>query len=319
MAINNRIVRPLEFDEVRTYSARERMSAFDPARMARVTDVRQPMDLFLSCLPRYGQATQLLEAAECVVMAAAAGRQGVWIIDAAALERGLAPLLIRLMELNLVQHLALDLGATIRDFETAFFGQLKEDATGDLREGVLGMARETAEWMNGLINEGARRGFGIGYSLGRGILDRRAPFDTVSLLANAAGLRVPLTVHVEMGADGIQMHQSADPTLLGKGTFKDFQFFGGQVAELGDGGVVVALTGDTYMPRMFQKALSMSRNQGRPVERFFGVQFNNRPICSEDDIPLRACTGETGRFFQMNGPMELTGPLFFSAIQRYLR
>ena len=53
---------------------------------------------------------------------------------------------------------------------------------------------------------------------------------------------------------------SADGAMLGKGSFKDFQLFAGQVPGLDQGGVVVNLGSAVLLPEVFLKSLTVARN-----------------------------------------------------------
>jgi len=315
----SRIGKPLDFTDVKTWSARERGGAFDASRLAGVPDVRLPLAQFFNSLPNTRKSRELLEAAEHIVLSAANGRQNICLMDASVLELGLSPLIIKLMERNLVHHVAMDGTAAARDFETAFFGQVRDDAAKDLQEGLQGMARETGEWVNALINDGARRGFGIGYSLGRGILDRRAAYDGYSILANGASLRIPLTVHIGIGADSFQLHPSADGSLLGKGAYKDFQMFAGQVPEIHQGGMVLDFCATDFLSRVFLKALNVARNLGHSVSNFLTLDLGSQSGGDPAEAPLRQATRENGRSYSFKGHAELMLPLLFAAVQRLVR
>jgi len=173
--------------------------------------------------------------------------------------------------------------------------------------------------MNELINDGVRRGFGIGYSLGRGILDRRARHDEYSILANAVGLRVPVTVHVALGTDIIHQHPSADGAMIGKGSMKDFQIFAGQLPGIDQGGVVVNFGSAVIMPEVFLKALTIARNLGHSVRNFVAADFDMiqhyRPQANVLDRP----TKEGGKAYSITGHHEIMLPLLYAAIQRLLR
>ena len=62
---------------------------------------------------------------------------------------------------------------------------------------------------------GARQGLGLGEGLGRAILDGPFPHKDISVLAAAARLDVPLTVHVGVGYDILHEHPNCDGAALG--------------------------------------------------------------------------------------------------------
>lgn len=319
MPINRVPGKPLDFSEVRTHSIRERASKFDPSQMARVPDIHQPLENFFDCFPQVLKSRDLLEIAEHIVVAAANGRNVIFMMGAHLIKCGLSPLVIRLIEQRIIHCVAMNGAGSIHDFELACFGHTSEDVADGLKDGSFGMAKETGEWMNDLINDGVRRGFGIGYSLGRGILDRRARFGEYSILAAAVASRIPVTVHVAMGTDIIHQHPSADGAMLGKGSFKDFQLFAGQVPGLDSGGVVVNFGSAVLLPEVFLKALTIARNLGNPVRHFVAANFDMLQHYRPRVNVLERPTKEGGKAYSITGHHEIMLPLLFAAIQRLLR
>lgn len=311
--------KPLNFEEVRTYSIRDRKSKFDPSQMARVPRVGGTLDEFFSCLPRTFKARDLIDLAEHIVVAAANGRAVVWMMGAHLIKCGLSPLLIKLLEQRLITCVAMNSASSIHDFELSCFGHTSEDVEKSLEDGSFGMARETGEWMNDLINDGAKRGFGIGYALGRGILDRQAPNREYSILAAASQLRVPATVHVALGCDIIHMHPSADGAALGKGSMKDFQTLAGHLPKLDQGGVVINFGSAVIMPEVFLKALNLARNLGHPVKNFVAANFDMIQHYRPNTNVLARPTKSGGKAYSFTGHHELMLPLLYGAIQRLLR
>lgn len=311
--------KPLDFSQVKTYSVRERKSKFDPSQMARVPDVNATLDDFYSCLPRTLKARDLLDLAEHIVVAAAHKKRVLWMMGAHLIKCGLSPLLIKLMEQGIVNCVAMNGAGSIHDFELACFGHTSEDVEAGLEDGSFGMARETGEWMNEIIADGVRRGFGIGYSLGRGLLDRRVPNEPYSILANAVGLRVTVTVHVALGTDIIHQHPSADGAMLGKGSMRDFQILAGQLPDLDQGGVAVNFGSAVVMPEVFLKALTVARNLGHPTRNFVAANFDMIQHYRPNTNVLARPTKGGGKAYSFTGHHEFMLPLLYGAIQRLLR
>ncbi|HPS03707.1 MAG TPA: hypothetical protein PLA90_19395, partial [Candidatus Sumerlaeota bacterium] len=242
--------RPIDLSEVKTYSIRQRQSKFDPSQMARVPDAFGTLDHFFACLPRTFKARDLLDLAEHIVVGAANNKRVLWMMGAHLIKCGLSPLVIKLMEQGIINCVAMNGASSIHDFELACFGHTSEDVEQGLENGSFGMARETGEWMNDLITDGVKRGFGIGHTLGRGILDRRVPYEEYSILAAAVRLRMPVTVHVSIGCDIIHQHPTTDGAALGKGSLRDFQILAGQLPDLDSGGVVINFGSAVVMPEV---------------------------------------------------------------------
>ncbi len=306
----------LDFSEVKTYSIRERQSKFDPSQMARVPDVAGPLSAFFDCLPQVLKSRDFLELAAQIVYAASNGKNVIWMMGAHLIKCGLSPLIIKLIEQKIIHCVAMNGAGAIHDFELSCFGHTSEDVAQGLKDGSFGMAKETGEWMNELINDGVRRGFGIGYSLGRGILDRRARFWEYSILGAAVAERIPLTVHVAVGTDIIHQHPSADGAMLGRGSFKDFQLFAGQLAGIDQGGVVVNFGSAVLLPEVFLKGLTVARNLGNPISNFVTANFDMIQHYRPRVNVLERPTQDGGKSYAFTGHHELMLPLLYAAIQR---
>ena len=89
-----------------------------------------------------------------------------------------------------------------------------------------------------------------------------------SILAQAARLGVPLTVHPGIGYDIISNHPLFDGAVIGRAATTDFCKFGAAVENL-DGGVVLSVGSAIMGPQVFEKSLSCVNNirlqEGRPT------------------------------------------------------
>lgn len=233
---------------------------------------------------------ELSEIAERIVAARIAGRPVIWSIGAHVVKRGLAPVLIDLMERGVITHLASNGAAAIHDFEIALMGHTSEDVAAGLADGSFGMAEETGALMNGAIRAGARDGLGIGEALGR-LLDEdsRFRFRDRSLLHAAYRLRLPYTVHVALGTDIIHQHPACDFAALGWASGQDFRIYVTSVSQL-EGGVLCNLGSAVIGPEVFLKALSIARNLGHTVRAFTTANLDLIPLGDYrqpigDDVP----------------------------------
>lgn len=240
-------------------------------------------------LPPYDNP-ELMEVAERIVAARRAGRPVIWMIGAHVVKRGLAPLLIDLMQRGVITHLAGNGATTIHDFEIALQGHTSEDVARSLEDGSFGMAEETGALMNGAIRAGARDGIGMGEALGRFIAsNERFRYRQYSLLYNAYRLGIPYTVHVAIGTDIIHQHPQADFAAIGWTTGQDFKVFCASVSEL-EGGVFCNFGSAVIGPEVFLKALSIVRNLGHTVRVFTTANFDLIPLGDyrrplKDDVP----------------------------------
>src|SRR5213078_3091160 len=100
-----------------------------------------------------------------------------------------------------------------------------------IQTGEFGLWQETGR-MNDAIAQGSKHGLGLGEAIGRAILDGPFPHKDVSVLAAAARLGVPLTVHVGVGYDIIHEHPNCDGAALGQTSYQDFLIFAATVERL---------------------------------------------------------------------------------------
>jgi hypothetical protein len=87
-----------------------------------------------------------------------------------------------------------------------------------------------------------------------------------SILAQAARLDVPLTVHPGIGYDIIANHPIFDGAVIGRAAAWDFRRFADSVETL-DGGVVLSIGSAIMGPQVFEKALSSVNNLRLQDER----------------------------------------------------
>jgi hypothetical protein len=148
----------------------------------------------------------------------------------------------------------------------------------------------------------------MGEALGEFLLESDAPNAEVSLLARAAALGIPLSVHVAIGTDTLHQHPSFDGAGTGAATHRDFRIFAAALRHL-EGGVVLNFGSAVMLPEVFLKALSTVRNLGHEAGRFTAANFDQirhyRPEKNILERPLLA--GGEGHAFV--GPHELWIPL----------
>jgi hypothetical protein len=228
---------------------------------------------------------------------------------------GLAPILIDLMERGFVSALALNGAGVIHDFEIALGGSTSEDVDAALGTGQFGMAEETGTLLNGAINDGVGDGLGLGQAVCE-YLDRLAPPHAAdSLLASAARLGVPVTVHVAIGTDIIHMHPAASGAALGDGSLRDFRYFVSNVAHLA-GGVFLNCGSAVILPEVFLKAVALVRNRGLSLAGLTTVNLDflrhYRPMTNVVSRP----TSGVGKGYALVGHHEILIPLLAAAVTR---
>jgi len=226
---------------------------------------------------------------------------------------GLNPLLIDLMERGVISALAMNGAGIIHDSEIAMAGKTSEDVSAVLGSGAFGAARETGEFLNRAIRSAAENNQGLGRTVGQRLLEEDFPHNDKSLLASAARLEIPVTVHVAIGTDIIHIHPAADGASIGKASYRDFKVFCSLVAGLQDG-IYLNVGSAVLLPEVFLKALTVVRNLGFEVKNFTTANFDfirhYRPAVNVVQRP----TLEGGKGYNFTGHHELMIPLLAAAI-----
>jgi hypothetical protein len=208
------------------------------------------------------------------------GRARILLMGAHVIRAGVSRYLIDLMERGLISLIAMNGAGPIHDWEFALIGATTESVARYIRSGEFGLWQETGR-INDAIRQGARAGIGLGEALGRAILDGPFPHKGISVLAAAARLGVPVTVHVGVGYDILHEHPNCDGAALGQTSYQDFLVFTQEVTRL-EGGVALSFGSAVMGPEVYLKALSMARNvahqEGKEIRRFTTGVFDLIPL-----------------------------------------
>ena len=305
--------KPISLDAVTSYPLKERESKVNLDDFARAWEPGGSMNLWLESLPRILAGRDLLEIRDRMVRAASSDRTIVLAMGAHAIKVGLNPIIIDLLDRGIIKGLAMNGACIIHDAELAMAGKTSEDVAAEIGAGRFGMAEETGRFLNEAISEGAKKGLGLGESVGAMLIREDFPFNRHSLLARAYGLDIPVTVHVAMGTDIIHFHPSADGASIGRASHNDFRIFSSLVSEL-EGGVFINLGSAVIMPEVFLKALSLVRNLGHEVKDFTTVNMDfiqhYRPMTNVVHRP----TMDGGKGFSLTGHHEIMFPLLAAAV-----
>src|SRR3954466_4930788 len=189
----------------------------------------------------------------------------ILIMGAHVLRAGVQRHLIDLLERGLIDHVAMNGAGPIHDWELALIGATTESVARYVSTGEFGLWQETGR-MNDVIRAAARDGLGLGEAVGRAILDGNFPHKSISVLAAAARLSVPATVHVGVGYDILHEHPNCDGAALGAASYRDFLIFARTVEHL-ERGVMLSFGSAIMAPEVYLKALAMARNVAHPQNR----------------------------------------------------
>jgi hypothetical protein len=302
-------VKPFGTERIRTYSLKERPSKVNVRDFARPHTRGATVSEFLQGLPTLLGSQQMRDLAHAVVRARDLGRNVLWGLGAHVIKTGLSPILIDLMDRGFVSGIALNGAGIIHDFELALCGSTSEDVQSQLEQGAFGMAEETGAGISQAIVEGVAAGAGIGEALGGYLARMRPEFGAWSLLVQAYVRRIPVTVHVTIGADIIHNHPAFSPSDTGEGSHRDFRLFASLVAGLNGGGVYLNCGSAVTLPEVFLKCVTMVRNSGDPLQDFTtaNVDFIQHYRPTENVIKRPVQPG--GRGIALTGHHEILIPL----------
>lgn len=303
----------IDRSRIRTVPARRRPSKVKRAEEATPYRPGASFASFLDGLPDILGAADLKATIAAAARAHKRRRLLLWGFGAHLIKVGLAPLVVDLMERGYVGGLLMNGAGCVHDLELAMMGRTSEDVAPALDDGSFGMAKETAEALNGAIVAGHEAGLGMGEAVGRALLEGRFAYKDRSVLAAAARLGVPVTVHVAIGTDIHHMHPSADGAALGATSFRDFETLTRLVAVL-EGGVLFNIGSAVILPEVFLKALALARNLGHKVEKFTTVNLDfirhYRPMVNVVQRPTRL----GGRGISLVGHHEIMVPLLAAGL-----
>jgi hypothetical protein len=305
-----------EFDlsAIDTYPLESRPSKATRDNFARRAAVGATVADLVDSLPNILAAADFKAAASAVVDAKRADAGVVWGLGAHVIKTGLGPVLIDLMERGFVSAVATNGAGVIHDFEVSLVGATSEDVDQSLGVGRFGMAEETGRLLNMAINDGVRNGLGIGQSICQFIANDKPRFADISVLAAAARLGIPVTVHIAIGTDIIHMHPTASGAALGEGSLRDFRYFVSNVARL-ENGVYLNCGSAVILPEVFLKAVALARNRALRLARLTTINFDFiRSYRAQTNVVSRPTAGSAGRGYSIVGHHELMIPLFAAAV-----
>jgi len=217
--------------------------------------VKDPEAVLAKDIPK-----EILEVAKSVMFAKQKSCAIIFMMGAHVLRSGMQRYIIDLMERGYISCISMNGGGMIHDYELALIGATTESVTRYIATGQFGLWRETGN-INDIINRtfASNPDDGLGEAVGRTILEGEYPYKEISVLAAAARLGVPATVHVGIGYDIIHEHPNCSGAATGGLSYNDFLKFVAVVQRL-ENGVVMNFGSAVMAPEVFLKALSMARN-----------------------------------------------------------
>ncbi|MBI1953060.1 MAG: hypothetical protein HYS41_02930 [Candidatus Omnitrophica bacterium] len=309
----------IDLKRLARYSLASRKSKVAWDAFAKTTPRGASFRAFFDGLPKILAGESLHRLVEAIVQARRRGKPVILLLGAHVLKVGLSPLIVDWIERGVVTAAAANGAGIIHDFELAYQGKTSEEVAEALADGSFGMARETADLLNGAIGQGAKEKLGLGESVGRLIEKGRFRFKKLSLFAACWRKKIPATVHVAIGTDIIHQHPSCDGSAVGAASLTDFRKLTQAVSGLGGGGVVLNIGSAVILPEVFLKAVSTCRNLGFTVKDFTAANLDMiqhyRP---HQNILLRP-TALGGQRINLIGHHEILVPLLHAAVNERLK
>ena len=303
----------LNFQEVRTTDLDGRHSKVKVDDFAKPLKEKASLAEFFQGLPNILAAADLHEAAGRIAAAKKAGRPVFLGLGGHVIKVGLGPVIIDLMRRGLIDGLAANGSVMVHDAEAALVGATSEDVGATLGSGDFGVTAQTGELINKAAQLAAFTSSGLGLKVGEAIAALRPPHLQVSVLAAAARLGLPFTIHAAVGTDVYNIHPEADGASLGAATMNDFHLFCRMTAAL-SGGVFINLGSAVILPEVFLKALTLVRNLGHEVDDLTTINMDfirhYRPAVNVVSRP----TQDGGRGFYFIGHHEIMFPLLMSLV-----
>ncbi len=296
----------------------KKYSVLDRSSKVHITDFADPEKALFESMPNILAAADLKVLVDRCVTAFQTGKPIFLALGGHVIKCGLAPFIIKMMEMGLIKGLSSNGSVVIHDFEIAMFGKTSEDVATALEDGSFGMASETCDGINHIISQAYDEELGYGEAVGKYLVENYAPNQTLSLLAMAYKMNIPFTVHVAVGTDIVHQHETADGAAIGECSLRDFRILCNQLKDLNEGGVFLNFGSAVIMPEVFLKAITVVRNLGFPLNNFYTAVFDmNMHYRPRTNIVHRP-TLSGGKGFYFVGHHEIMLPLFFNLIKEKL-
>jgi deoxyhypusine synthase len=272
---------------------------------------------FLDSLPDILAARDFRSVIKAIVQARKKDRPVILGMGAHPIKVGLSPIIVNMIENHIITAIAMNGACIVHDYELALMGHTSEDVDIELCKGTFGMSEETGSDLNKAIKRGVKKGLGVGRAVGDQIMKLKTEFKDLSILAAAARLDIPATVHVAIGTDIIHMHPAADGKAIGEGSLRDFKLLSSVVSDL-KGGVYINLGSAVIMPEVFLKAIAVTRNLKYNVKNFTTVNMDFIQHYRTSENVLRRPVLSGGNSYALTGHHEIMFPMLAAAVTEEL-
>ena len=288
---------PIDLSKLRLRSVHDRQHLAQVEALAGVPGPGVSFADWFASLPKSLGADRLRAAVEAIITARKAGKPVVLAMGGHVVKVGCSPVVIDLMRRGIVTAMACHGATAIHDVELAMIGATSEDVGDTIRDGRFGMVRETPMFFAEAARRAVHNDAGYGRAIGELIRQRKLPYADRSMLATAAELGLPATVHVAIGADTVHMPAFVDGAHLGQASLTDFRLLCDTLYRMGadqpsgTAGVWCNIGSAVVLPEVFLKAISVARNLGANLNTLTTVNLDmirhyrptqnviTRPVC----------------------------------------
>lgn len=307
-----------DLSKVKTVSIKNRGSSVKPSAFAKVFNPKkESFSAFVRSFPDILVSADLRRVVDDIIHSRKKGKPVILMMGAHVVKVGLSPIIIDLIERGVITAIAMNSAASIHDVETAMWGETSEDVAVKIEDGSFGMARETGEFINGVLERArVESDMGYGEALGSALL--KAPKKKYSILAACVRHGIPVTVHAAIGTDIIHQQPSMSGAVTGELSFRDFRVLCEVVKGLRGGGVVLNVGSAVILPEVFLKTLTVARNLGFDARGFttanFDMHKHYRPMVNVVTRP----TQKKGWGVHITGHHEIMIPLLAAMIKQQM-
>ncbi len=254
---------PLDLSRARALPLASRQNKADVSGFRAPAAPDASADELLDSLPDFLGARSLRELALRIAESHRRGAHVVLAMGGHIVKVGGGPFVIDLIERGIVTALCVNGAFAIHDYEIALQGATSEIVEQAILDGSFGWAEEPALAFAAACSRGAREGIGLGRALAETALP--LPYARHSMLAACARSGIPLTVHVGLGTDTVQMHAAFSGADAGEASHLDFRIAAALATEL-EGGTWINVGSAVVLPEVFLKLVSIARNLGYALE-----------------------------------------------------
>ncbi len=264
----------IDLGDLKTMSIADRKSKVSANDFATIYEAGSSVSSFIDSLPDILAGRWVRTVMDRVAAARKQGKPCAVAMGAHVIKCGLSPVVIDLMRRGVITSLSMNGAGAIHDSEIAFYGETSEDVVDGMRTGMFGMATETADFINGGAKAARDQQLGFGEALGKAVIEKKAKYRNMSLLASAYECGVPLTIHACIGCDIVHMHGSAEGAAIGDASMRDYRILTHALKDLGNGGVLLNIGSAVVLPEVILKAITTLINLGHSMEGMTGVNLD---------------------------------------------